>query len=156
MEEKMPVAPIPPGYPTVVPYLAVDGAARAIEFYAKAFGARERMRVNRPDGKLGHAEIEIGDSLVMLADPWPGHAFVAPQGDAVSVSLHLYVTDVDAVFARAVAAGASIERPLETMFYGDRGGTLRCPFGHRWHVSTHVEDVAPEELQRRMAAMSGG
>jgi PhnB protein len=148
----MSVAPIPPGYRSITPYLAIDGAAQAIAIYTAAFGARERMRLPRPDGKVGHAEIEIGDSVVMLADPWPGNAFSPPKGD-VSVSIHLYVTDVDAVFARAVAAGATAERPVETMFYGDRGGSLRDPFGHRWHVATHVEDVAPEEIGRRMAAM---
>jgi PhnB protein len=150
----MSVPPIPPGYHSVIPYLAVDGAARAIAFYAEAFGARERMRLGGPGGRIGHAEIEIGDSVVMLADPWPGHAFSAPTGDAVSVSIHLYVADVDAVFARAVAAGAKAERPVETMFYGDRGGTVRCPFGHRWHISTHVEDVSQDEVERRMAAMT--
>ena len=148
----MSVAPIPPGYRSVTPYLAVDGAARAIEFYAKAFGARERMRLDGPEGRVAHAEVEVGDSVVMLADPWPGHGFRAPQGADVSVSIHLYVTDVDAVCARAVAAGATLDRPVETMFYGDRTGTLRDPFGHRWHVATHVEDVAPEEIHRRMGA----
>lgn len=152
----MSVPPIPPGYPVVTPYLAVDGADRAIAFYAAAFGARERMRLAGPAGRIGHAELEFGDSLVMLADPWPGQGFSAPKGDAVSVSIHLYVADVDAVFARAVAVGASVERPVETMFYGDRTGTLRCPFGHRWHLATHVEDVTPEETARRMAAMRSG
>jgi PhnB protein len=149
-EVPMPVAPIPPGYRSITPYLAVDGAAKAIEFYATAFGARERLRMPRPDGRIAHAELEIGDSLVMLADPWPEGHFLPPQGEAVPVSLHLYVPDVDAVAARAVAAGARLERPVETQFYGDRSGTLRDPFGHRWHLATHVEDVSEEEVARRM------
>lgn len=149
----MPVAPIPPGYRSITPYLAIDGAARAIEFYTKAFGARERLRMPGPGGRVAHAEIEIGDSLVMLADESGAHHFHAPKGGETSVSLHLYVSDVDAAFARAVAAGATVERKLEDQFYGDRTGTLRDPFGHRWHLAAHVEDVSPEEMRRRMAAM---
>ena len=152
----MPVSPIPPGYHSVTPYLAIDGAARALAFYAEAFGARERMRLEAPGGKIGHAEIEIGDSVVMLADPWPEGQFVAPRGDAVSVSIHLYVEDADAAFARAVAAGAVAVQPMETKFYGDRSGTLRDPFGHRWHLASHVEDVSMEEVGRRVQAMAAG
>jgi PhnB protein len=152
----MPVPPIPPGYRSVTPYLAIEGAARAIAFYAEAFGARERMRLDAPGGKVGHAEIEIGDSLVMLADPWPEGKFTAPSGDSVPVSIHLYVEDADAVFARALAAGATVVQPMETKFYGDRSGTLRDPFGHRWHVATHVEDVSEEEIGRRLVAMTSG
>ncbi len=138
----------PEGYRSVTPYLAVDGAARAIGFYAEAFGARERMRLDAPGGK-------IGDSVVMLADPWPGGAFEAPRGESASVSIHIYVSDADAVFARALAAGATAIRPVETHFYGDRGGTLRDPFGHHWHVATRVEDLSPEEIRGRMAAQAG-
>jgi PhnB protein len=152
----MPVPPIPPGYPRVVPYLAVDGAARALAFYAEAFGARERMRLDAPGSKVGHAEIEIGEGVVMLADAWPEARFVAPSGEEVSVSLHLYVEDADAAFARAVAAGATVVQPVETKFYGDRMGTVRDPFGHRWHLATHVEDVTEEEIARRMREMGGG
>jgi PhnB protein len=150
----MPVPAIPPGYRSITPYLAIDGAARALAFYAEAFGARERMRLDMPGGRIGHAEIEIGDSVVMLADPWPEGRFVAPRGEEVSVSLHLYVPDADEVFARAVAAGAVPVQPVTTKFYGDRSGTVRDPFGHQWHLATHVEDVTEEEVRRRLAAMS--
>lgn len=146
----MPVSARPPGYHSVTPYLAVDGAARAIDFYIKVFDARERMRFDAPGGKIGHAEIEIGNALVMLADPWPEGHFVAPKGKEVSVSIHLYLEDADGVVARAVAAGATLVQPMETKFYGDRSGTVRDPFGHVWHISTHVEDVSPEEMKRRM------
>lgn len=149
----MAIAPIPPGYNSVTPYLAIDGAVRAIAFYAEAFGARERMRLDAPGGKIGHAEIEIGGSVVMLADPWVEGQFVAPRGEQASVSIHLYVEDADATFARAVAAGAVPLQPMETKFYGDRSGTLRDPFGHHWHVATHIEDVSEEEMRRRMRAM---
>ena len=152
------VPPIPPGYPRVIPYLAIEGAARAIAFYAEVFGARERMRLEIPDsgGRIGHAEIEIGESVIMLADPWPEGRFVAPRGEEVSVSLHLYVEDADAVFARALAAGATVVQPMETKFYGDRSGTVRDPFGHRWHLATRVEMLSPEEIARRAAAACGG
>jgi PhnB protein len=151
----MTIAPVPPGYRSITPYLAIDGATRALEFYARAFGARLRMRLDAPGGKIGHAEIEIGDSVLMLADPWPEGKFVAPRGEEASVSIHLYVEDADAVFARAIEAGASPLQPLETKFYGDRSGTVRDPFGHHWHIATHVEEVPPEEIERRMRAMSG-
>lgn len=150
----MSVTPIPEGYHSITPYLAVDGGARAIAFYAEAFGARERMRLDAPGGKIGHAEIEIGGSVIMLADAWHEGEFVPPGGGQVSVSIHLYVEDADATFARAVAAGAVALQPVETKFYGDRSGTLRDPFGHRWHVATHVEDVSKEELGRRVAAIA--
>lgn len=152
----MPVQTIPSGYHSVTPYLAVDGAARAIGFYAEAFGARERMRLGRPDGRIGHAELEIGDSVVMLADPWPEGHFAAPKTEETSINIHLYVADADAVFARAIAAGAKAVHPMETKFYGDRSGTVRDPFGHVWHLATHVEDVTPAEIERRMQAMFGG
>ncbi|GGG49111.1 glyoxalase [Caldovatus sediminis] len=150
------VPPIPPGYPRVTPYLAIEGAERALAFYAEVFGALERMRLPAPGGRIGHAEIEIGESVIMLADPWPEGKFVAPRGETASVTIHLYVEDVDAVFARALAKGATVMQPVETKFYGDRGGTLRDPFGHVWHVATHVEEVSPEEIRRRAAAMRGG
>ena len=149
----MPVSPVPRGYRTVTPYLAVDGAAKAIAFYAKAFGAKERFRFDAPGGKIGHAEIEIGDSVIMLADPWPEGHFVPPRKSEASVSIHLYVEDADAVFARAIAAGAVSVQAMEKKFYGDRSGSVRDPFGHLWHVATHVEDVSPEEMQRRMKSM---
>ena len=126
----MAVQPIPEGYHSVTPYLAINGATRALAFYAEAFGARERMRLEGPGGTIGHAEIEIGDSVVMLADPGPGGDVAAPAEGATSVSLHLYVPDVDAAYARARAAGAVEVRKVETMFYGDRGGSVRDPFGH--------------------------
>jgi PhnB protein len=149
----MPVSPVPRGYHTVTPYLAVDGAAKAIAFYVKAFGAKERFRFDAPGGKIGHAELQIGDSVVMLADPWPEGHFVPPKGTDVSSSIHLYVDDADAVFARAIAAGAVSVQPMENKFYGDRSGSVRDPFGHLWHVATHVEDVSEEEMRRRMAKM---
>ncbi len=149
----MPVPPIPPGYRSITPYLSVSDAEQALLFYAEAFGARERMRLDMPDGTIGHAEMEIGDSVVMLAGPWPDGQFMPPAGPDIPVMIHLYVEDADAVVAQAVAAGATLVRPVEAQFYGDRSGALRCPFGHRWHVATHVEDVPPDELRRRVAAM---
>lgn len=114
------------------------------------------MRLDAPGGKVGHAELEIGDAVVMLADPWPGGGFEAPKGETASVSIHVHVSDAEAVFARAVAAGATVLRPVETHFYGDRGGTLRDPFGHHWHVAQRAEEVPLGEIKRRMAAQSGG
>jgi PhnB protein len=148
------VKPIPDGYHSITPYLIVDDGARAIEFYKKAFNAREMMRMPGPGGKLGHAEIRIGDSVVMLADE-------APEMDARSakhyggspVSLMVYVEDVDKLFPQAVAAGAKEVRPVADQFYGDRSGTLKDPFGHSWHLSTHKEDVSEEEMKKRMEAM---
>jgi PhnB protein len=149
----MTVPPIPPGYAALTPYLSVSDPASAIAFYQKAFGATERMRLMMPDGSIGHAEIDIGDSVMMLGGAWPQLGFAPPEGAAVSVMLHLYVEDADAVFARAVAAGAVEVSPVETKFYGDRSGSLRDPFGHRWTVATHVEEVSVEEAQRRIADM---
>ena len=147
----MGVRAIPEGYHSVTPYMIVDGAAEAIRWYGQAFGATEALRLPMGD-KIGHAEIKIGDSFVMLADEWPDMGLLGPKsrGGATS-SLMIYVEDSDAVFARAMEAGAIQERPVETQFYGDRSGTLIDPFGHRWTVSTHVEDVSDEEIQRRMA-----
>ncbi len=146
------VKPIPDGYHTVTPYLIVRGGARAIEFYQKAFGAKELFRMAQPDGRVGHAELQIGDSRVMLADEHPETGQRSPQSIGGSaVTIHLYVPDVDATVARAAAAGAKVTRPVENQFYGDRNGGVTDPFGHLWFVSTHVEDVPPDELERRAA-----
>lgn len=145
------VKPVPDGYPTVTPYLIINGAAAAIEFYRRAFGATEIMRLEH-QGRIGHAEIKIGGSPIMLADEFPEMDARSPQVYGGSpVSMMLYVDDVDAVVARAVAAGAKLQRPVADQFYGDRTGTVEDPFGHFWHVATHVEDMSPEELQRRAA-----
>jgi len=144
------VNPIPEGYPRVTPYLIVDGAAAAIDFYKSVLGATERMRMAGTDGKVGHAELEIGNSVIMLADEHPeigGHAPKAVGG--TPVSLHVYVEDVDTVFERAIEAGANSQRGVEDRFYGDRLGTFEDPFGHQWNVATHVEDVPPEEMSKR-------
>jgi len=149
------VEPVPAEYPGVTPYLSVNDAVAAIEFYKQGFGATEVMRLPGPDGKLGHAEIKIGDALVMLADEFPEYGNLSPRTlGGSAVRLHLYVEDVDAFFDKAVAAGAKVLIPLANQFYGDRSGRLEDPFGHVWLVSTHIEDVAPEEMQRRMAAYS--
>jgi PhnB protein len=150
----MPAKPIPDGYQSVTPYLIVGGAAKAIDFYKRAFGAKERMRLPMPDGRIGHAEIEIGNSVVMLADEFPQMGVKSPVTiGGTPVGICLYVTDVDAVFKQAIAAGGKEEKPLQNQFYGDRSGTLIDPFGHKWTVATHIEDVPPEEINRRMAAM---
>jgi PhnB protein len=147
---------IPEGYHTVTPYLYVKDAARAIEFYQKVFGATELFRMDAPGGKIGHAEIKIGDSHIMLADEFPDMDARSPQAIGGSpVGLLLYVEDVDAVAASAVSAGAKLLEPLEDKFYGDRMGKLQDPFGHIWAIATHMEDVSPEELERRAAAMHG-
>lgn len=150
------VKPIPDGYPSLTPYLIVGDGAGAVAFYERAFGARLRLRLARPDGKIGHAELEIGDSVVMLADEYEPVGAKAPAAyGGTPVSLHLYVEDVDAVAARAVAAGGVLRRPVENQFYGDRLGTVEDPFGHVWHISTHIEDLSPEEIDRRAAALHG-
>jgi PhnB protein len=144
------VKPIPDGYPRVSPYLAVDGAADAIAFYQQVFGAIERMRMPGPDGTIGHCELELGDSLIMLADEYPDVGHHGPRHyGGTPVAISVYVEDVDDVFARALAAGASALREPEDQFYGDRSGSFEDPFGHRWHVATHVEDVSPEEMVAR-------
>jgi PhnB protein len=149
----MAVKPVPEGYHTVTPYLIVRDAARAIEYYKESFGASELMRHVSPGGKIGHAEIRIGDSPIMLADEFPEIGAQSPQALGGSpVSLLLYVEDVDALFHRAVAGGARTIKPLEDQFYGDRSGTLIDPFGHIWTLATHKEDVPPEEMQRRSEA----
>jgi PhnB protein len=149
----MPVKPVPDGYHTVTPYLIVKDAAAAIDFYKKAFGATEEMRMEMPGGKVGHAEIKIGDSRVMLADEFPEMGAKGPQSyGGTPVSLLLYVPDVDARFKQAIAAGGKETRPLKDQFYGDRSGTLTDPFGHTWTIASHVEDVPPAEMQTRMKA----
>jgi PhnB protein len=152
------VRPIPDGYHSLTPYLIVTDGAGAIEFCKKVFGAVERLRLVAPGGKIGHAELEIGDSVIMLADEHPPHDAWAPGHFGGSpVMLHLYVEDVDAVVPRALAAGATLKRPVENQFYGDRSGSFTDPFGHIWHVATHIEDVSPEEIARRAAvAMQKG
>ena len=149
----MAVKAIPDGYHTVTPYLIVKGAGRAIDFYKQAFGASERMRMEGPNGTVGHAEIEIDGSAVMLADEFPDMGFRSPQSlGGAGVSLHLYVKDVDARFNQAVAAGAKVLRPVQDQFYGDRSGTLEDPFGHVWSISTHKEDLSSEEIRKRAEA----
>ena len=150
----MPVKAIPEGYHAVTPYLIIKGATQAIDFYKKVFGATEIMRFDAPGGKIGHAEIKIGDSPIMLADEMPERGYVSPNTLGGSpVSLMIYVDDVDSVFNRAVAAGSKVDQPLKDQFYGDRTGTVHDPFGHVWTIGTHKEDVTPEEMKRRMAAL---
>jgi PhnB protein len=147
----MAVKPIPDGYHSVTPYLAIRDAAKALEFYQKALGAEEVLRMPRPDGGIAHAEIRIGDSMIMLADEYPDMDFLGPQtrGGATS-TLMIYTENVDALFKRAIDAGATEVRPLKDEFYGDRVGSVRDPFGHVWHLATHKEDLTPEEMQARM------
>jgi len=146
--------PIPDGYHSATPYLMVKGAAQAIDYYQRAFGATELFRIADEQGRIGHAEIRIGDSVIMLADEHPGTVCRGPHSlGGSSVGLMIYVDDVDNVFAQALAAGGKSLRPLANQFYGDRSGTFEDPFGHIWTVATHVEDVPPEELERRIAAM---
>ena len=150
---------IPEGYHSVSPALAIDGAAEAIDFYKRAFGAKERFRMPAPDGKIAHAELEIGDSVVMLSDPFP-HSTVKPPTalGGTSVGIFVYVKDVDTTFQQAVDAGARVTMPLEDMFWGDRFGTVTDPYGHSWSLATHIEDVPADEMDERakaaMAAMS--
>jgi PhnB protein len=155
----MAVKPVPEGYNTVTPYLAVDDASAAIEYYKKAFGAKERVRMETPDGKIGHAELEIGDSLVMLSDPFPQGSTRPPKElGGTTAGVFMYVEDVDAVVKRAVDTGATVAMEVADQFWGDRFGTIIDPFGHSWSIATHVEDVTPEQIAERareaMAAMS--
>lgn len=151
----MPVRPVPEGYSTVTPYLIVAGAAGAIDFYTRVFNAKELMRFAGPEGTIGHAEIQIGDSRIMLADEHPQMGYRSPKAlGGSATSIMLYVEDVDRVFKRAVDAGAKTHQELKDQFYGDRSGTVIDPFGHVWTIATHVEDVSPEEMQRRMDAQS--
>ena len=145
--------PIPDDYPRVTPYLIVDGAGAAIDFYCSVLGATERVRMPGPDGRIGHAELQLGDSMIMLADENAQMDVRGPRAiGGTPVSLHVYVEDSDAAFERAVRAGAKALRAVEDRFYGDRSGQFEDPFGHRWDVSTHVEDVPPEEMSKRAAA----
>jgi PhnB protein len=149
------VKPVPDGYHAVTPLLVVNDAARAIEFYKTAFGAVERMRMAGPGGKIAHAEITVGDSVIMLADEFPDWGEVGPKADGKSpVRIALYVEDVDEVAKRAVAAGAKILIPVADQFYGDRSGRLADPFGHLWIIATHKEDVSPGEMEKRMEALA--
>jgi PhnB protein len=147
--------PIPKGYHAVTPYLSVQGAADAIAFYKKAFGAKEVMRMPGPRETIGHAEVQVGDSRIMLADEFPEMNFRSPRAvGGTPVTIHLYVNDVDKVMKKAVAAGAKLLRPVTDQFYGDRSGSLEDPFGHVWHIATHIEDVPMKELKKRAAAMA--
>jgi PhnB protein len=147
----MAVKYIPDGYYTATPYLIIKGAAKALDFYKKAFGATELMRMPGPDGKIGHAEIKIGNSPIMLADEVPNMGYKSPQSlGGTPVSIMLYVENVDKTVERAVAEGAKIEKPVQDQFYGDRNGSIQDPFGHVWTISTHIEDVSPDEMKRRV------
>ncbi len=151
------VKPIPEGYHSVTPYLIISGAADAIDFYKKAFGATELFRMPAPEGKIGHAEIKIGDSPIMLADESPEMGYKSATTLSGSpVSLMIYVEDVDKVYNQAIAAGGTEVKGVQDQFYGDRSGTLKDPYGHVWHIATHKEDVTPEEMDKRMAAAGFG
>lgn len=148
---------IPDQYPRVMPYLHVDGAAEAIKFYEDVFDAAERMRMPDPSGKIGHAELQLGDSVIMLADEYPDMGIRGPSAYGGSpVTISVYVEDVDEVFAKALDRGAKTVQAVETQFYGDRSGQFEDPFGHRWSVATHVEDVPPDEMERRARESMGG
>ena len=148
----MPVKPIPEGYNTLSLHLAVDDAAKAIDYYKQAFGAKERMRMDAPGGKIGHAELEIGDSVLMLSDPFPQSTVRPPdEVGGTSASVFMYVEDVDAVVKQAVDAGATVTMEVADQFWGDRFGSITDPFGHSWSIATHVEDVSPEEMEKRSA-----
>lgn len=147
----MAAKPIPEGYHTVTPFLSLDDAAAAIEFYKRAFGAKERLRMPGPDGKIAHAEIEIGDSPIMLSDMFEGQSLgkTPKEAGGTTVGLFLYLEDVDEVFQQAIDAGATVTMPLEDMFWGDRFGRVTDPFGHDWQLATHKEDLTPEEMEKR-------
>ena len=145
----MPVKPIPDGYHRVTPYLIIKGAAEALDFYKTVFGAVELFRMPGPDGRIGHAEIKIGDSPVMMADEYPEMGYRNPKAlGGTPVGLMIYVPNVDEMFTKAVAAGAKVLKPIQDQFYGDRSGTIEDPFGHQWTISTHIKDVTPEEIQK--------
>jgi PhnB protein len=147
----MSVKPIPDGYHTLTPYLTVRDAVRAIEFYKQAFGAQERGIMKGPDGKVMHAELKIGDSIIMLADEFPDHGVVSPQTTGgAGMGLHIYVDSVDTAFDRAVKAGAQVEMPVTDQFWGDRYGKLKDPFGHKWSIATHTKDMSADEMKRNM------
>jgi PhnB protein len=150
------VRPVPEGYHSVTPYLFIKGAASAIEFYKNVFGATEVMRMPGPNGQIMHAELRIGDSIVMLSDENPQMGALSPQSiGGTATGLNVYLANVDAVAQKAIDAGAKLVRPVKNQFYGDRSGTLIDPFGHMWSVATHVEDVPPEEMQKRMSQAAG-
>jgi len=152
----MSVSHIPQGYHSVTPYLIVDGAAEAIRFYEKAFGATEALRLPMGD-KIGHAEIRIGDCFLMISDEWPEHGIHGPaRRGGPTATFMIYVEDADAAFQRAIDAGATVDKPVENQFYGDRSGSVVDPFGHKWTLGTHIEDVSEEEMRRRMAEAFGG
>ncbi len=146
--------PVPQGYHHITPYLITKGAAAAMDFYKDVFGATEIMRMPQPDGRIGHAEMKMGDSVIMLADEHPEMGIISPAtlGNS-TVGILLYVDDADATFNKAVSRGAKVNKPLADQFYGDRSGTVIDPFGHKWTIATHVEDVSPQEMERRMAAL---
>jgi len=147
--------PIPAGYHSITPYLIVKGASAAIDFYKTAFGATEVMRMPHPDGRIGHAELKFGDSHVMLADEFREAEAISPNTlGGTTVGLMIYVEDADSMFNKAVSLGAKVKKPLADQFYGDRNGTIEDPWGHKWTIATHVEDVAPDEMERRLAAMA--
>jgi PhnB protein len=149
----MAAKPIPDGYHSVTPYLAVENAAAAIDYYKKVFGAKERVRMATPDGKIGHAELELGDSVVMLADAQPQFSTRAPtEVGATTASIFMYVEDVDTVVKGALDAGATMLMEVADQFWGDRFGTVQDPFGHQWSIATHIEDVPPEEIEERAKA----
>ena len=151
------VKPIPDDYPRVTPYLFIDGASAAIDFYCSVLGARERMRMPGPDGTVFHAELEVGDSMIMLGEQNPDMDVRGPRAiGGTPMMLHVYVEDADRVFEQAIGAGAKALRPVEDQFYGDRSGRFEDPFGHRWDVATRVEDVPPEEMEKRAAAAIAG
>ena len=151
------VKPIPDGYPRVSASLAIEGASEAMEFYKDVFGATERLRMSGPDGSVAHAELQFGDSVVMMADAVPDMGVLGPRGiGGTPVTISVYVEDVDATYARALELGAKEVRPLGDQFYGDRTATFEDPWGHHWYVATHVEDVSEEEMDKRMAEMFGG
>jgi PhnB protein len=151
------VKAIPDNYPRVTAYLTIDGASDAIEFYKKIFGAEERFRMPQPDGTIGHAELQIGDSVIMMSDAFPDMGIIDPKKlGGTPITLTVYVEDVDATFAEAVKAGAKTRQPVENKFYGDRSGQFEDPWGHRWNVMSHVEDVAPDEMAKRAAAFAAG
>ncbi|HXJ22874.1 MAG TPA: VOC family protein [Polyangia bacterium] len=154
------VNPVPAGYHNVTPYISVKGAGKALDFYKRAFGAEVVVRMDMPDGRVGHAEILIGDSHVMLADEMPDMPDAIAKSPAslggTTCGLMIYMDDVDTRFQRAIEAGATVKRPVKDQFYGDRTGTLQDPFGHVWTLGTHVEDVSPEEMKKRMAAFAKG
>ncbi len=152
----MPVAAVPEGYHTVCPYLSIKGATKALAFYAEAFGAQELFRMEAPDGSIAHAEIRIGDSPIMMADACEMSPMSSPgEAGGSTVGIHLYVENVDALYAQALAAGAEVVKAVEDQFFGDRMGTLKDPFGHVWFLSTHIEDLSPEEIGERAAALFG-